>query len=141
MFLFSVFIDLAFAYMQSLRTSHIEKNGEGRRYIRKTRQKTEVESLISLHPIAEQILALYMKNRDNESDYMIFPDHVSVGKLKNRLKALGLAFGIRQPLTWHVARHREFYKYQLINRLYCLSIKRGNDKETSELLYSTLSLQ
>ncbi|OWR83069.1 hypothetical protein SJDPG12_03295, partial [Porphyromonas gingivalis SJD12] len=34
-----------------------------------------------------------------------FPDHVSVGKLKNRLKAVGLACGIRQPLTWHVARH------------------------------------
>lgn len=105
MFLFSVFTGLAFADMQSLRASHIEMNGEGRRYIRKTRLKTEVESLIPLHPIAEQILALYMKDRDNESDYVIFPDHVSVGKLKNRLKAVGLACGIRQPLTWHVARH------------------------------------
>jgi len=37
MFLFSVFTGLAFSDMQSLRASHIEMNGEGRRYIRKTR--------------------------------------------------------------------------------------------------------
>ncbi|KGN85187.1 hypothetical protein HR15_10080 [Porphyromonas gulae] len=30
---------------------------------------------------------------------MIFPDHVSIGKLKNRLKAVGLACGIREQLT------------------------------------------
>ena len=41
-------------------------------------------------------------------------------------------------MIFHMARHREFYKHQIINRLYCLSIKEGNDKETSELLYSTL---
>jgi integrase len=58
MFLFSVFTGLAFADLQSLRVSQIEKNNEGKRYIRKARQKTEVESLIPLHPIAEQILSL-----------------------------------------------------------------------------------
>ena len=44
MFLFSVFTGLAFADLQSLRASQIETNSEGKRYIRKTRQKTEVES-------------------------------------------------------------------------------------------------
>jgi len=53
MFLFSVFTGLAFADLQSLRVSQIETNSEGKRYIRKARQKTEVESLIPLHPIAE----------------------------------------------------------------------------------------
>lgn len=41
-------------------------------------------------------------------------------------------------VVFHLARHRGFYKHQIINRLYCLSIKGGNDKETSELLYSIL---
>lgn len=62
-FLFSVFTGLAFADLQSLRASQIETNNDGRRYIRKTRQKTEVESLIPLHPIAEQILSLYTKEK------------------------------------------------------------------------------
>ena len=63
MFLFSVFTGLAFVDLQGLRASQIETNSEGKRYIRKARQKTEVESLIPLHPIAEQILALYTKEQ------------------------------------------------------------------------------
>ncbi len=64
MFLFSVFTDLTFADLQSLRTSQIETNSERKLYIRKARQKTEVESLIPLHPISEQILALYTKGEE-----------------------------------------------------------------------------
>lgn len=104
MFLFSVFTGLAFAYLQSLRASQIETNSEEKRYIRKTRQKMEVESLIPLHPIAEQILSLYTKEKI-KGDYKIFPDTMSKGKLSTHLKAVGLASGIRTPLTWHVVRH------------------------------------
>ena len=104
MFLFSVFTGLAFADLQSLRASQIETNNEGKRYIRKARQKTEVESLIPLHPIAEQILSLYTKEK-NKGDYKIFPDTMSKGKLSSYLKTVGLACGIRTPLTWHMARH------------------------------------
>lgn len=104
MFLFSVFTGLAFADLQSLRASQIETNGEGKRYIRKARQKTEVESLIPLHPIAEQILALYTKEQ-SRGDYKIFPDTMSDWKQLRHLKAVGLACSIRTPLTWHCARH------------------------------------
>ncbi|MBB6276339.1 site-specific integrase [Porphyromonas circumdentaria] len=104
MFLFSVFTSLAFADLQSLRVSQIETNNEGKRYIRKARQKTEVESLIPLHPIAEQILALYTKEK-SKGDYKVFPDTISKGKLSTYLKTIGLACGIRTPLTWHMARH------------------------------------
>ena len=104
MFLFSVFTGLAFVDLRGLRASQIETNSEGKRYIRKTRQKTEVESLIPLHPIAEQILALYTKEK-SRGDYKIFPDTMSDWKLLRRLKAVGLACGIRTPLTWHCARH------------------------------------
>ncbi|MDD7272677.1 MAG: site-specific integrase [Prevotellaceae bacterium] len=104
MFLFSVFTSLAFADLQSLRVSQIETNNEGKRYIRKARQKTEVESLIPLHPIAEQILALYTKEK-SKGDYKVFPDTISKGKLSTYLKTIGLACGIRTPLTWHLARH------------------------------------
>ena len=102
--LLSFFTGLAFADLQSLRVSQIEKNNEGKRYIRKARQKTEVESLIPLHPIAEQILSLYTKE-ESKGDYKIFPDTMSKGKLLTHLKAVGWACGIRTPLTWHVGRH------------------------------------
>lgn len=104
LFLFSVFTGLAFADLQSLRVSQIETNSEGKRYIRKARQKTEVESLIPLHPIAEQILSLYTKE-ESKRDYKIFPDTMSKGKLLTHIKAVGLACGFRTPLTWHCARH------------------------------------
>lgn len=104
MFLFSVFTGLAFVDLRGLRASQIETNSEGKRYIRKARQKTEVESLIPLHPIAEQILALYTKEQ-SRGDYKIFPDTMSDWKLLRHLKAVGLACGIRTPLTWHCARH------------------------------------
>ena len=104
MFLFSVFTGLAFADLQSLRASQIEMNSEGKRYIRKARQKTEVESLVPLHPIAEQILSLYTKE-NSKGDYKIFPDTMSKGKLLTHLKAVGLACGIRTPLGYHVGRH------------------------------------
>ncbi len=100
MFLFSVFTGLAFVDLQGLRASQIETNSEGKRYIRKARQKTEVESLIPLHPIAEQILALYTKEQ-SRGDYKIFPDTMSDWKLLRHLKAVRLACGIRTPLTWH----------------------------------------
>ena len=103
MFLFSVFTGLAFVDLQGLRASQIETDSEGKRYIRKARQKTEVESLIPLHPIAEQILSLYLK--ESKVDYKIFPNTMSDWKLLRHLKAVGLACGIRTPLTWHCARH------------------------------------
>ena len=104
MFLFSVFTGLAFVDLRGLRASQIETNSEGKRYIRKARQKTEVESLIPLHPIAEQILSLYTKEQ-SRGDYKIFPDTMSDWKLLSHLKAVGLACGIRTPLTYHVGRH------------------------------------
>ena len=60
--------------------------------------------MIPLHPIAEQILSLYTKKNSKE-DYKIFPDTMSKGKLIASLKAVGLACGIRTPLTYHMARH------------------------------------
>ncbi|MDK7740757.1 hypothetical protein QP561_11030, partial [Veillonella nakazawae] len=87
---------MAFVDLRGLRASQIETNSEGKRYIRKARQKTEVESLIPLHPIAEQILALYTKAK-SRGDYKIFPDTMSDWKLLRHLKAVGLACGIRTP--------------------------------------------
>ena len=103
MFLFSVFTGLAYADLRTLRRSQIETDGAGRPYIRKARQKTHEESLIPLHPIAEQLLSLYLKD-DKTEDRRIFPD-ASYFLLTHRLKAIGKACGLLGPLTFHVGRH------------------------------------
>ena len=60
--------------------------------------------MIPLHPIAKQLLCPLHKG-EKQGDYKIFPDTMSKGKLSTHLKTVGLAYGIRTPLTWHMARH------------------------------------
>jgi len=117
LFLFCAFTGLARVDMQRLKPKHIIRNADGTEEIRIKRQKTNVEAIIPLLPIAGQILSLYVK--DKKSDELIFPN------LTNRKASLacvniGQICRIEKGLTFHTARHREFYKHQIINRLYCL---------------------
>jgi len=104
MFLFSVFTGLAFADVSKLRYCDIQTNNAGIRYIRQYRKKTGVESITPLHPIAEQILSLYPL-KDKKEDTPIFATSMSRIQIGMHLKAIGLACGIRQSLSFHVARH------------------------------------
>lgn len=103
-FLFSVFTGLAFADVSKLRYCEIETNSAGVRYIRQYRKKTDVESITPLHPIAEQILSLF-PSKDKKEDNPIFETSLSRIQIGTHLKAIGLACGIRQPLSFHVGRH------------------------------------
>ena len=103
-FLFSVFTGLAFADLSKLRYCDIKTNNAGIRYIRQYRKKTDVESITPLHPIAEQILSLY-PSKDKKKDCPIFATSLSRIQIGMHLKAIGLACGIRQPLSFHVGRH------------------------------------
>lgn len=103
-FLFSVFTGLAFADVSKLRYCDIKTNNAGIRYIRQYRKKTDVESITPLHPIAEQILSLY-PSKDKKEDSTIFATPLSRIQIGMHLKAIGLACGIRQPLSFHVGRH------------------------------------
>jgi integrase len=103
-FLFSVFTGLAFADVSKLRYCDIETNNAGIRYIRQYRKKTDVESITPLHPIAEQILSLYPA-KDKKEASPIFATSLSRIQIGMHLKAIGLACGIRQPLSFHVGRH------------------------------------
>lgn len=103
-FLFSVFTGLAFADVSKLRYCDIETNNAGIRYIRQYRKKTAVESITPLHPIAEQILSLYPL-KDKKEDSPIFATSMNRMQIGMHLKAVGLACGIRQSLSFHMARH------------------------------------
>ena len=106
-FLFSCFTGLAIADMERLKFSHIQTSADGRRYIRKERQKTKVESVVPLHPIAEEILNRCRENQavKEEGDALVFPRGCSRSAMNSKLSTVGLACGIRQRLSFHMARH------------------------------------
>lgn len=59
-FIFSIFMGLAYVDIRLLYPHHIGRAVDNRGYIRINRKKMKVESFISLHPIAEHILDLYI---------------------------------------------------------------------------------
>ena len=107
MFLFSCFTGLAIADMERLKFSHIQTSVDGRRYIRKERQKTKVESVVPLHPIAEKILNKSQEEQavKEEGEDLVFPRDCSRSVMNNKLSTVGLACGVRQRLSFHMARH------------------------------------
>ena len=109
MFLFSCFTGLAIADMERLKFSHIQTAADGKRYIRKERQKTKVESVVPLHPIAETILNRLREEeeqavKEKDGD-LVFPRGCSRSVMNNKLSTVGLACGVRQRLSFHMARH------------------------------------
>lgn len=69
-FIFSCLTGLAYADIKQLHPRHIETTADGRRFIRINRKKAGVEAVIPLHPIAEQILALY---NTTDAYNLVFP--------------------------------------------------------------------
>ena len=114
MFVFSCFTGMAIADMENLEYSHIQTAADGQRYIRKERQKTKAEFVVPLHPIAEAIINYYRKelarNEEQQTvkekgDSLVFQPHCSRSVMGKNLSIVGKACGIRQRLSYHVARH------------------------------------
>ena len=114
MFVFSYFTGMAIADMESLEYSHIQTAADGRKYIRKERQKTKVEFIVPLHPIAEAIIShsrnAQARNKEQQTvkekgDSLVFQPHCSHSVMGKNLCFVGKACGIRQRLSYHVARH------------------------------------
>ena len=114
MFIFSCFTGLAIADMEHLQFGHVLTAAGGQRYIRKERQKTKVEFVVPLHPIAEAIInqckeeqpmnkeRQTVKEKDND---LIFHCDCSRSVMSAKLSIVGKACGIRERLSYHMARH------------------------------------
>lgn len=120
MFIFACFTGLAIADMEHLQYGHIQTAADGQKYIRKERQKTKVEFVVPLHPIAEAIIehckAEQERNGGGQSvkeeskietttDNLIFPCDCSRSVMSAKLSIVGKACGIRERLSYHMARH------------------------------------
>ena len=67
MFIFACFTGLAVADMEYLQYRHIQTAVNGQKYIRKERQKTKVEFIVPLHPVAEVIIK-YCRNEQKRNE-------------------------------------------------------------------------
>lgn len=100
-FIFSVFTGLSYVDVKRLYPSHIGTTADGRKYIRINRKKTDVESFIPLHPVAEQILSLYNTTDDSRP---IFP-LPKRDMLWYCIHEIGIVAGVKENLSYHASRH------------------------------------
>ena len=100
-FIFSCFTGLSYVDVKRLYPSHIGMTADGRRFIRINRKKTDVESFIPLHPVAEQILSLYNTTDDNSP---IFP-LPKRDMLWYCIHEIGIVAGGKENLSYHASRH------------------------------------
>ena len=113
MFVFSCFTGLAISDIENLEYEHIQAAADGQRYIRKERQKTKVEFMVPLHPIATTVIEQQkrvqtMKEKGHDigmDNRLIFHPCCSRSVLDTKLSIVGKACGIRQRLSYHMARH------------------------------------
>ena len=114
MFIFACFTGLAIADMEHLQYRHIQMSADGQKYIRKERQKTKMEFIVPLHPIAEAIINQCKKEqpmnkerqtvKDKDNSF-IFRTNCSRSVMSAKLSIVGKACGIRERLSYHMARH------------------------------------
>ena len=114
MFIFSCFTGLAISDIENLKYKHIQTAADGQRYIRKERQKTKVEFVVPLHPIAEVIISHCRKEQERsekhlpvkeKGNHLVFHRDCSRSVIDTKLSIVGKACGIRQRLSSHMARH------------------------------------
>ena len=98
MFLFGCFTGLSYIDIKTLSREHFETDDEGRRWIKKCREKTGVLSRIPVLPIAQSILDKYKGGK------VLLPlqDNADVNR---NLKDIAVLCGIDKRICFHTARH------------------------------------
>ena len=95
LFTLQMYTGLAYSDMYNVDWTQAEKRKDGRYYIRQSRLKTNEEYYLLLLPPAVAVLERFKWQLPT----------ISNQKYNDYLKGLGLACGIKKPLTSHVARH------------------------------------
>ena len=98
MFLFGCFTGLSYIDIKTLTNEHFEADNEGRRWIKKCREKTGVLSRIPVLPIAQSILNKYSGGK------VLLPLQHSADVNRN-LKDIAVLCGIDKRICFHTSRH------------------------------------
>ena len=98
MFLFGCFTGLSYIDIKTLTNEHFETDNEGRRWIKKCREKTGVLSRIPVLPIAQSILNKYSGGK------VLLPLQHSADVNRN-LKDIAVLCGIDKRVCFHTSRH------------------------------------
>ncbi len=100
-FVFSCFTGLAYVDVRNLRTEDITTSFDGKLWIIKKRQKTNIQSHILLLDIPKMILKKYENKLDNEKLLPVITNQ----RINSYLKEIADVCGIEKNLTFHLARH------------------------------------
>lgn len=100
MFLFSCFTGLAYSDIKTLQAEHLERDEQGRLWIKKKRVKTGILSRIPVLPIAKMLLDKY---RDIDSKYIAPVQDAS--DVNKNIKTIAILCGIDKHIIFHSARH------------------------------------
>lgn len=100
-FVFSCYTGLSYIDVANLKEEHIREAFDGNLWIMTKRQKTNIDSNIRLLDIPKAILEKY---KGTLKDGKCLPV-VSNQKMNEYLKEIGTICGIKQKLTYHIARH------------------------------------
>src|SRR5660398_160064 len=98
-FVFACFTGLAYIDVYNLREGDIRKSFDGKLWIIKKRQKTNIQSKILLLDIPKMILNKYKYKMQNEK---VLPA-LTNQKMNSYLKEIGDLCGIEKNLTFHLS--------------------------------------
>lgn len=102
-FIFCCFTGVAYVDAHTLRAEHIVRDNKGELWIRKTREKTNIEFHVPLLKIPQQLLVKYKDDPDCRRTGLLLPI-TSNQKMNDYLKEIAALCEIKKHLTTHTAR-------------------------------------
>ncbi|MFI3249210.1 MAG: site-specific integrase [Rikenellaceae bacterium] len=115
-FVFCIFSGLAFVDVLNLRPEHITTDHNGKQWIRKARQKTDVMCNIPLLQIPQIILEKYKDHPKCQTKGVLLPVMPNQN-MNNYLKEIAAICQINKRLTTHTARHSFASSVALANKV------------------------
>ena len=103
-FLFCCYTGLAYIDVHNLRPENITEDAQGRKWIHKQRQKTEVEFFVPLLDYPLQLIEKYRNHPLCQKNKAVFPVYANQ-KMNSYLKEIADFCGIKKHLTMHIARY------------------------------------
>ena len=104
LFLFSCYTGFAYVDILHLTPDHMKTGTDGKKWLIKNRQKTDISERVPILPLVQQIINKYAQFPQHSESVKLLPVP-SNQKLNAYLKELADICGIKTKITFHIARH------------------------------------